>query len=366
MPEQSREIRRIVAEVGAESVARWQEQIVNPELTEAPHLELSPRAQAQLAELINKLNQNDRPAVIAVIRCWNKSEGDLKALQTKLKTMRAQIPELAGALIAINADQDIKNTAATIESLEQDQIPLITAPVRGYSWTAGLNGPAALLHAGLKSSPQTLAKTEILNVSFDADIPDSSLKVLHTAAANSEPALSVRIEESVTDPEHAAIVKEEYEEEIKALFRTTRDLITNKDTSDEDRARVIELQGKALAILCRNTNLMAPLADIAKAGGFDPFCNGAGGMEDHDFLWRLSFASDPNTQQAYRNALQDPVFFQDTAWNATDESKQDKRDFKYGHEVKALQTIVARLARSIQAGNIEGLRVAQNQQDFRF
>lgn len=354
-------------EFKAETIANLQEEIINSELETPPRLELSAQSQAKMAELLNILIKENKPAVVAIVRCWNKTPEDLAKFQTRIEAMKSKVPELAGILIAINADQDKNSATAPAVENTLSAVPMVAVPVRGYSWTAGLNGPAALLHACLENHPEILNKTEIFNLSFDVDIPESSLELIHTAVSEGKPALSLRIEENIQNKEQAESVQSEYTIEIQALLARISDIIKNPTITADHRQTYVETSGKSLAVLGRNTNLIAPLADVSSLGGFDPSCNKIGGMEDHDFFWRMRFAGDTHKQTEYEIALKKPVMFEDPSWNkmpAGSVEEMKGRAFKYDHEVKALTQIINRVSLLVQSK--QDLTVPTSQRDFKY
>lgn len=356
-------------DTSAETINTHQESITNTERENHPKLELSPKAQTEFADLITNLIRDNKPTVIAVVRCWNKNSEQLQELQTRIEEMKENLPELAGILVAINADSDRNNmTSQAVDSLPSGSIPIIAIPVHGYSWTAGLNGPATLLATSLKESPEALSKAEIFNLSFDAKIPKSSLETMRAAITECKPALSLRIEEDVQNTDQAENIQSEYTLEIQALLARILGTIENSDTSISHHDKIVRNSGMALATLGRNTCSVIPLNDLISLGGFDPDCNKIGGMEDTDFFLRACFQDDGAKHKAYNDAIMKPILFQDLSWNkmpiGSSTEEKNSRPYKYEHEIEALTQIVSKINSAVHTNN--DLCVANIKKDFKY
>lgn len=382
---------------GGQSREEWDEQkigkmlesIQNPELAKAPSVNLTDEAKREFGRIAKDIKKQTNNLFL-VIRCWNKTENDLKELFDRLKKMQSNIPEMQGVFIVINAggDKDAQ-TSRAVDSLvasESLSFKVVATPVAEYSWTAGLNAPAALLHSVCKEEDADETKQFVLNYSFDAVMSEAANQEIADHIRSGEPLMTARVEESVDSKKEIEIVQEENRENFTRMMDKFYDFLTNKD-SEFSAEEFTNDYHKAMVTLGRNTSMLFSLADIVRLGGFDRSCNALGGMEDHDFVFRLfldivkkiKYESDPKLQdelvdklRAYNEAFKEPLPYNDPAWNRMpqgDEAVGDKkatgRIFKYDHERKALQQIGARLAEQFQSDK-QTLRVPVSEQDFRF
>lgn len=365
------------------------EGVRNHELDKAPSVILTGEARKEfggIAKDIKKQTSN----LFLVIRCWNKTENDLKELFDRLKKMQSNIPELKGVFISIDADKDEDaQTSKAVDSLvgsESLPFKVVSIQVNGYSWTAGLNAPAAMLHAVCGEEDADESKQFILNYSFDAMMSDAASQEVASHIRSGEPLMTARVEERVDSKEEIEMVQEENRENFTRMMDKFYDLLTNEKT-EINSEKFIDSYHKAMVTVGRNTSMLFSLKDIVNLGGFDRSCNPMGGMEDHDFVFRLfldtikklKHEADPSEQdrladkiRAFNEAFKQPLPYIDPAWNRLPQGEEvvgDKkatgRIFKYDHERKALQKIGARLAEQYRSDK-QTLSVPASEQDFKF
>ncbi len=287
--------------------------IKNTERLNAPEIELAPFAKKELQKLVAVLRETNESEeaknVVAVVRCWKKNKESLQKLLARLQQMRHTMPELRGLFISINADQDTNDqTTLALQEIvtasPDSDFPIIPVKVKNYSWTAGLNAPAAVLHKLLTDNDLDEAQTHMLNQSFDVELSDEQAGIMAKRVREGKPLLTLRTSTGEATPD-----------EIKTYIQMAKPILAD-DSSPTERAAYLR-DNPGLVTLVRNTCSIASLKDIVELGGYSPKTNRYGGMEDHDFIMRLLISSDAPTRRKLLRAFLSPeayVAYRDAAW----------------------------------------------------
>jgi hypothetical protein len=351
---------------------------IHREEKDSPRLEMSDRATEQLKEFLEQCKSGD-PKVVAVIRCWNKNREELAVLFSRLEKMRQIIPELGGAIVAINADQDKdQQTSAGIEEiLAKDKLSfsVVPLPVRGYTWTAGLNGPAALLHQTSQAEHVPEENIFVFNLSFDVEFNDAELEKIAKRFRAGKVIVTARQEgeEDIT------------QERRKEVARIITDVISHPEKKEEEYSGSQEILEKILSV-ARNTAALASLSEIVRMGGYNNFCNKAGGQEDQDLYTRILLEAfleakifekiddlpieEKEKRVAARKkakkileALRDAVGYQDPAWN---KMPADKREAKIKRETTSRRIISKNIFALVKISDPNKYKTPEQNRDFNF
>jgi len=343
-----------------------------------PRLEMDAVAIEQLEKFLEQCKSGE-PKIVAVIRCWNKNQEELAALFSRLEKMRQIIPELGGVVVAINADQDKdQQTSVGIEEIltrDEPSFPVVPLPVRGYTWTAGLNGPAALLHQA--SQAEHLSEDDILvfNLSFDVEFSDDELEKISKRFKNNEFIVTARRE----------IGEDDTRERRKEIARIITDVISHPEKKEEEYSGSQEILEKILSV-ARNTAAMIPLAEIIEMGGYNNFCNKAGGQEDQDLYTRILLETFSEAKileklddlpveekekimrarkkaRKILEALRDSVGYQDPAWN---KMPLDKRQAKIERETTSRRIISKNIFSLTRSSSSDKYKTPEQNRDFNF
>ena len=286
-----------------------------------PRMELSDIAAGQFAELINACAKTEKP-VVGVARRWNASKEELLAFYQRLQRMQQIMPEIVGVMLPVNDDAD-KNHQTSInldELIGERAIQSIVVPLRvqNYSWTAGLNGPAALLHCGLKQGNAQPADVSVFNYSFNTEFEDDELR---------------KLAKQYRDNRFIMAIKKDGARKPEISIRTIVDALSGNALSEE------------ILYAARNTGYIASLSDIARLKGYDAYCNGAGGMEDHEFAARLVFdainQNDYGKVMSMLSSVNSPSYYTDSAWESLSENQKRA---KLDREMGAVKAIAEKLA----------------------
>ncbi|MFZ2187138.1 MAG: hypothetical protein WAV46_00720 [Candidatus Moraniibacteriota bacterium] len=323
---------------------------------EKPRLHVSAYAGEQFAaleEAFDGLTPETGPAVIAVVRCWNKKEKDLQEFLERIEKFKQQIPGLQGVLMIINKDGEKGNTTEenlqTLLGQAHGSLPVVPLQVEHYSWTAGLNAGASVLNELCLEKGIDRKSLRVANISFDTDLDEAELEKCNAAIQENEFVITARKTSDGASP----FVKGHEEQELWNRFKEMLRMPKAAKLSE-------------LAYTMRNTFNVIALDDIIAMGGFNPLCNGEAftsnrseplsqmkrpeevaiaGMEDIEFFMRLIFRALQNdktsTLKELKAAMDNPVFYRDTAWENLHELK--KID-KIGNEMVALSLILSELS----------------------
>lgn len=349
-------------------------QIENKEIGEqVPSLHFDTFGKKQLVELVEKLKGGEKQ-IVSIIRCWNKGDVEITEILKKLEEMKKHMPELGGVFFSINAEGDVedeqgKGTRERINILAEQQdldVAIIPVDIHNYSWTAGLNGPAALLHNIAQQQGIAESNISVLNQSFDVHFDQHTLEEVSQRIQEGRPIVTSRSDE----------LGAEHEEKEGA--RLALDLVKQQFESEEID-NTLEEQKKILS-LGRNTGMLLSLEDISMLGGFNRDTNEMGGMEDHEFGARLlvyTFRMAKKEKEAgntaegakwmrkaieLMKAMKRPVHYSDSAWE-----KHTGKEAKLEREKKALKTIIDNVTQRFASNTEpESAVLEKTQQDFNF
>jgi hypothetical protein len=344
----------------------------------SPHLEIISRAVEQLSELTERCRGDGRK-IIAIIRCWDKSKNDLREVVSRLEKMKMFLPELEGAIFAIDGDHDLgQKTDTNLEAVVEKEKPSVAAvPIRinNYSWTAGFNGPAALLSETAKEQKISEENIFIFPLSFDVEFNEEELRAL---------AEKFRKTGFVATAKQTSGEILNEEKKIDLSFLTT-DLISHPEKLIGKNLRGRENFNK-LVTLARNTATIVPLSEITRMGGYDNSTNEIGGMEDHDLYVRIlievlreSKISEKTgdlpdeekkkimrAREKVRNLLESlrhPVTYSDLAWNKL---KVSAKKEKIKREMSALRIITERITALAENSDSDKYKTPEQNRDFNF
>lgn len=184
----------------------------------------------------------DFSCIAAVIRSYNNKHivGQVKAY---LKM------GLGRVIVVVNAAQDKGATPAWLRQIRDDRLQVIELH-EGYSWSSGLN--AGLMALEL-SNYSRKAIEFVFNVSVEAKFETSDIQEM----------------------------LEQFEQETVGVVGTSFD--GRLDGNSVDLGRSYRHP--------RNTGMMIRLGSLPSFRGFfDPWCDQVGGMEDIDFVFRMTLA----------------------------------------------------------------------------
>jgi hypothetical protein len=242
------------------------------------------------------------PTLVAIVRCWEKNDEEMRAFAKRIKGIKAGLPMLAGILLTIKKESDSGITELALRKLNTEEFGLPVAPivVEDYTWTSGLNAGISLINELCLEENVDRQKIKMLFLSFDADLDRENLSKLKQAVDDHRFVFSVRGKVRKT-------------EEVFAVDHL------------------------------RNTLSAITLMDLVRLGGFNPLTNGFGGMEDAEFFLRLlSLAKKEGREDilvAFKHAAEEPVFYEDSRIRSMSEEKWTA---KRKNETEALQKILAR------------------------
>lgn len=300
----------------------------------APNLEVSNFSEKELQRLFSAIKEN-KNSIVAVIRCWNKTTEQLSEVFERLKDLQKSIPQLRGAFISINDDNDKDHqTSKNVEELSvNEDLPIVPLKVKGYTWTSGLNGPVALLNQFCEQEGIDSNKQQVFNLSFDSIFSEEEAKKIAEKIRNGEPVISMRSEGESLDEKSARKTSEV----IKRLIKKGVDVDGGVDEVVQDN--------ESVAFMARNTGMVWSLHDLARLGGFNKERNKAGGMEDHEFGVRLLLDALQTKQFGKAKKLlkamkENPIIYTDLAWQKIDEAGRKK---KISNELVAIVQIVSDL-----------------------
>jgi hypothetical protein len=328
-------------------------------------------------------------SIVAIVRCWNKSEIDLIEFLKRVQKFQESIPNLKGVFLSINNDGEDKgftdsNLQKAIEAVPLD-IPVVPIGVSNYTWTSGLNAPTAMLNEICLEKKIDFENVRVMNFSFGVDIPEEELEKIEKNIHENKYILTARRTSDGTNPFLN-------NETGKDLWKKFKEILRYPNEADLTE----------LAYTMRNTLNIIPLKDIIRLGGFNPLCNGETrafstthpnpfyshitnsretkitirSMEDAEFFMRLILnalnSREFETIKNLRRAMDEPVFYDDKDWNKMHELKKIK---KIGNEMTALSLIISGLAakESIPTGEegerktvglVKNFYVPKTMQDF--
>ncbi len=288
--------------------------------------------------------------IVCIVRCYNKSKEDINGFIARFERIKKFIPEIRGVMIAINKEGDKDGqTGKNLDEILKENTGhknIIPIQVKNYSWTAGLNGPAALLCQGAKEKNLDPENMSVFNLSFDTEFDDGALMDFAKQYRANKIVLTARkeLEQPVPDTEW---------ETVKNILRS--------NLSKKDKETPSILGNKDLMAVARNTAACFKLSQIADLKGYDKSCNETGGMEDHDFTIRtiLDSLQNKNYPEAKKiiDAIRVPIEYNDPAWNGMPIEKKKEKLFR---EQKATEQALNRIK------NEKSYKTSEKNQDFRF
>lgn len=312
------------------------------------------KAAEEFASLVEGVaRREDEKNIVGAVRCWNKSSSDLEALLSRIAAMKRVLPELRGIFVVINADQDEEHmTRKGLLELVHTQgrdFSVIPLDIEKYSWTAGLNGPAALLARGLTEEGGAIKSTDIFNFSFGVEFDRASFVDLARRYRDNTYVATIRLNRgrkpAVTRDDVMGIIKNP---PVAGVSGNISRIFANPD----------------IMAVARNTATIMPLEEIIALGGYDSARNATGGMEDHDFLMRLLLDAlrlgKMGKISAISRALEEPVYYTDHDWDALPD---ERRAAKLEDEQKALRSVAESL---LSRSGTENWSTPLERQDFKF
>ncbi|MFB6181991.1 MAG: hypothetical protein ABEJ24_03785 [Candidatus Magasanikbacteria bacterium] len=348
---------------------------IEKEGEKSPHLELDKEAKEALNELKEKLKQEDKDSLISVIRSYGKSKKDLRGLFDRLEDFKEDVPQLDGIFIPVNKEGDEEQNGETLKNVkelisENDfSFEVIPIGVENYSWTAGLNGPIAILNELAEREDIEKDHVKILNRSFDVKFPEDQRQEIEEKLQSGEQIVTIRDEDE--DLQEGTI-----EDAVK---QTKKLLSKGEQIGDIDK---FLHEHELIASIARNTGMVFSLEDLVDLGGFDKHMNDVGGMEDQELAARGILKTlkdmqaeedkpeDERSQERIERlfekltdifaSMDDPVVFEDQAWNSLDQS--DRKD-KLERELTAINTVVKEIQGKVEAG--KSLKTPEENRDFR-
>jgi len=305
---------------------------------------------------LSKLEENIQWwGVVAVVRCWNKSEDDIASFLERVQKIYKYIPHLKWIFVSINFDAEeqglTQQNLQRVLSVNPMDLPIIPINIHGYSWTSWLNAPVAILNELSKNQNVDTALIRVMNLSFWVDIPEEELVKLSQNIKENKYVITAR---RTSDQDTPFVSQRELWEKFKWILRSPN-----------------ETDLTELAYTMRNTFNVIPLQDIVKLWGFNPLCNGDSRefnttqpspfykhiwvsketkvtirwMEDSEFFMRLILSSlhswDISMLKEFKQAMESVVYYDDYDWNKMHELK---KIWKIWNEMNALSLIISGLA----------------------
>lgn len=295
--------------------------------------------------------------LFSIIRCWNKSVDDLLKLLVRFEHLQKHVSQFQGLCLVVNKEKDgdeqsIKNMQHIFET-HSFPYPLFLFRCERYSWTAGINGVLAFLNRLAQSLEVPISQQNILIQSFDVFFAEDQLKRISSLLEKNEPIISVRVEQE--DPDKVL---------FEELSLAIQQLAVIHGKADINLEAFFE-QHRSIITLARNTSMIFRLKNLVRLGGFNPWCNDQGGMEDHEFLIRLmlTHAVEGNVSEIQQlvNAMKDPVVYRDEAW---DSKLVDQKKEKMDRELQAVISITKYLKE--WAIKVNGYQLPEVERDFVF
>lgn len=320
-----------------------------------PRLEMNQDSANSFNRLLKLCENTYGTPIICIVRCYNKSKEDINEFLIRFEKIKKFIPEIQGVMIAINKEGDKDGqTGKNLDEIlkknsgHKDIIPI---QVKNYSWTAGLNGPAALLCQGAKEKNLDPENMSVFNLSFDTEFDDGALMDFAKQYRANKIVMTNRKEKDQFNAPDWETLKNILKANLSKHDRSLPDIIGNKD----------------LMSLARNTASCIKLSQIKEVGGYDKSCNDIGGMEDHDFTIRtiLDALQNKDYSKAKKiiDSIRKPVEYNDIAWNSLSPGKQEEKLFR---ERKATENVVKSITVKKKTENKEKYKTPEKNQDFKF
>jgi hypothetical protein len=307
-----------------------------------PSIYIGSWAEKELMRLKEEFENPDaKSSIVLIVRCWNKSREEITALLTKVKQIQGWMADIKGLIISVNSDKD---TFRTIDSVEMEvreknlDIPIIPLGVENYSWTAGLNGPIALLS---KLFAFSKSKIGIFCMSFDVEFNEDNARKINKA-------WHLLREKNVIIATRGSDVDDKIMCHHKNYFLGIAEAIKNGKSCPSIPNGIVAT--------ARNTATIWPIAHLTALCGFNPLCNGMGGMEDYEFLLRFLLSMYEKNGSLADCISHSGAVYTDSAWNNMSENNRQNKTVR---EIVAFEQIIEML-------RFSSLSVALEDQDFRF
>lgn len=286
------------------------------------------------AVLEEKLRQSE-PCIIPIVRCWAKSEEELRNWIQRFDGLRQSIAGIIGVILVINkeGEEELKgDTAQIVEKIDDSRLLIVPVEIKNYTWTAGLNGPMAILSQFAKEKNLPSNQIVLFPMSFDVVIPSGSAQI---------------IEKKIQQGEyHIATIRDQkgyYQNNVEARQEIIETIIQKFATPGND----VEIESLLSAM--RNTAILLPLSEVEDMKGYSNACNPTGGMEDHDLYTRLFFKTlylwqtgktDDSKVRMLLQTVHDLVPYIDEAW---EQKTQEQQKIKIEREINSVKAIQERV-----------------------
>lgn len=332
---------------------------------EYPSIEISEATKKIFPDFIDsieKASEDEKPIIVAVVRCWNKDEKSVAEMLDRVDDIKKSLPGLQGIILAINYDDDknnmTENSLVEVSKQRETSVPILPLRINKYSWTSGLNVGVALTNEIAKEKNINTENIKMLNMSFDANIEKEEIEKMKRLSDEQKYVFTVRKTSEDKPP---------FELDQNKLWEKFKTIMKKPMNSN-----LFEL-----VYAMRNTLSLVPLTDLVDFGGFNPLCNGQErplepggktfsikGMEDSEFYMRLFLDAlkkgKTKTIREFKRSLDESVVYNDPSWQRIGEVDRFK---KISNETDALNKIVNNLAGSINDSGVN--KISVEQQDFR-
>jgi len=332
---------------------------------EYPSIEISDTTKRIFPDFINSIEKasgDEKPIIVAVVRCWNKDEKSVVEMLDRVDEIKESLPGLRGVILAINYDQDkdnmTENSLIEVRKQRETSVPILPLRINKYSWTSGLNVGVALMNEIAKEKNINKETIKMLNMSFDANIEKEEVEKMKRLSDEQKYVFTVR--KTSEDKPPFELDQNKLWGKFKVMMR------------EPMNSNLFEL-----VYAMRNTLSLVPLTDLIDFGGFNPLCDGKErhlksgtktysikGMEDSEFYMRLFLdalkTGKTKIIKEFKKSLDEPVVYNDPSWQRIGEVDRFK---KISNETDALNKIVNNLAQSITDSRVN--KISVEQQDFR-
>lgn len=291
---------------------------------------------------------------VVLVRCWKVNEEKMRAFLAHWHQMRSLFP-FEMIILAIDGDLDDGSTLRSFEACGNPSyvVPIfVTGPKEVRNWTRMLNAMLEFLHlCGVTDGMFMIA-------SFDAGFDFASREALLDLDPN-HPVPAVGFRRSVPDGCSPGIqeflgqleanplrVMEERRERV-ADFICSPQLQTAGEWADQTLFTI------------RNTFMLWSGAPLFAIGGFDSFCNAAGGQEDFAAFARMDMSNIVGRlDRAF--AYSDTRVSDGTLTHLGENPMQ-----KITREIGAVHKVLALYHSEFQSWNKQGIwRIPENRMDF--
>lgn len=320
-----------------------------------PRLEMNQDSANSFNRLLKLCENTYETPIVCIVRCYNKSKEDINGFLTRFERIKKFIPEIQGVMIAINKEGDKDGqTGKNLDEILKENTgrkDITPIQVKNYSWTAGLNGPAALLCQGAKEKNLNPENMSVFNLSFDTEFDDGALMDFAKQYRANKIVMTNRKEKDQFKTPDWETVKNILKANLSKHDRSLPDIIGNKDFMS----------------MARNTASCFKLSQIKEVGGYNKSCNGIGGMEDHEFTIRIILDAlqnkDYTKAKKIIDSIRKPVEYNDIAWDSLSPEKQEAKLLR---EQKATENVIKSIMTKKITKNNEKYKTQRENQDFKF